>query len=373
MAYLIDTTLREGVQGPGVCFDLALKKQIAVGLVDIGIDEVELGLAVAGDQELKLFGTWFTDQYPNQPFSLWCRCCDTDIYFAKGMNPDVLALSIPVSDLHLTEKLKKNRAWAKKTLEHAIRFAFFLGIKKVAVGFEDATRADAKFVREMAEIVRKVGGFRIRLADTVGVASPATMCKLIDTVADLDLQVGVHCHNDFGMATANTIASLEHGAHWADVTVLGLGERAGNSRLEEVVGFLTLQKGGTAYNLLSMCALSRSLARATKRLIPQARAIVGEDIFTCETGLHLQGLMANPQTYEPYEPHVVGAERRLLIGSKVGRHAVGTTLQRMGFSSPDTVVLRILTRRVRALSSEKKRPLVDQEIRGIATAFLGSP
>jgi homocitrate synthase NifV len=370
MAYLIDTTLREGAQGPGVCFDLALKKQIAAGLVDTGIDEVELGLAAAGDQELKLFGTWFTDQYPNQPFSLWCRCCDRDIYFAKGVNPDVLALSIPVSDLHLTEKLKKNRAWAKKTLEHAIRFAFFLGFQKVAVGFEDATRADVRFVREMAEVVKRAGGFRIRLADTVGVASPATMCKLIDAVADLDVQVGVHCHNDFGMATANTIASLEHGVNWGDVTVLGLGERAGNSRLEEVATFLTLHKKWAGYDLLAMRRLSQLLLRATGRQISESRAILGESIFTCETGLHLQGLLANPKTYEPYDPCAVGASRRLVFGSKVGCHAMGETLKRLGFPRQDKVVLAELTSRVRSLASDRQRGLADHEIIGLAVSCL---
>lgn len=368
---LIDTTLREGEQAPGVCFDLLLKKKIAQGLVATGVAEIELGIAVAGDSDLIEFGHWFQALYPEQSFSLWSRCCREDIYFARSLNPSVLALSVPVSDLHLHDKLAKDRNWARERLRGAIRFAFFLGASKVAVGFEDATRADNDFIREMAVIAREEGAFRLRLADTVGVATPKVMGQKIDTVAGLGLEIGVHCHNDFGMATANTIASLEHGAKWADVTVLGLGERAGNSRLEEVASFLKLQKGGSSYDLLAMCRLSRFLAQKIGRQIPVARPMLGDDIFTCETGLHLQGLMANPQTYEPYDPSCVGGKRRLLVGAKAGRHAVGKTVQRLGFAEPDPTDLAKLTRQVRALSHEKKRPLVDHEVVGLAVACLG--
>lgn len=371
MVRLIDTTLREGEQTPGVFFDLAQKKEIVKGLLATGIDELELGIVGAGDTDLKRLCQWVHGHYPEQRFALWSRCCFADIYAASTLRPPVLALSIPVSDLHIREKISKDRTWVRDTLVQSIRFAFFLGVQEVAVGFEDATRADINFIRELACLAQQEGAFRVRLADTVGVASPRSICELIDSIADVGVEVGLHCHNDFGMATANTIAGLEHGAHWADVTVLGLGERAGNSRLEEVVSYFALQTKTLDYHLLSMRTLSEFVMGLTERAVAQARPIIGDAIFSCETGLHLQGLMTNPQTYEPYDPVSVGGKRQILIGGKVGRYAVGKTLKRLGVSCPDGADLTEITRRIRALAREKKRPLGDQEIVGLATMCLG--
>lgn len=169
------------------------------------------------------------------------------------------------------------------------------------------------------------------------------------------------------MATANTITGLEHGAVWGDVTLLGLGERAGNSRLEEVLAFLALQKDRESYDLQGLPDLSRMVAEESGREISPSCPIIGENLFSCDTGIHLQGLMADPATYEPFDPRLVGASRNLLIGSKAGRRSIVATLARLGLPLPDESGLTRLTRRIRSLAVEEKRSLDDQEIRELAS------
>ncbi|MDA3834856.1 MAG: hypothetical protein PF495_15830 [Spirochaetales bacterium] len=367
MVQLIDTTLREGEQTPGVVFNIDMKKAIVQHLVAIGIDEIELGIASAKKEDMVQLTDWIHTAFPEQPFSLWSRCRTEDIYSAARLSPSVMALSIPVSDLHLERKLGKDRTWAKKQLASSIALALSCGVAKVAVGFEDATRADLSFVTQLAHVAHNSGAFRLRLADTVGVASPKQMAALLDAIACVGLQRGVHCHNDFGMATANTIASFEYGADWGDVTVMGIGERAGNSRLEEVVSYLTLQKGLAKYDLHSLQRLSRLVAHGAGRTISSARPILGEKLFTCETGLHVQGLMADPQTYEPFAPERIGAKRQILIGAKSGCRAIAATRQRLSLPSLNEMMLAKFTSRVRRVAHDLQRPLADHELVELAS------
>ena len=163
---------------------------------------------------------------------------------ASRLKPDILSLSIPVSDLHLEQRLGKDRTWARQQMNAAIAMTLEAGIQ-VSVGFEDATRAENGFLAEMAGLAAQAGAGRIRLADTVGICSPLKISTMIQTMKEGvgECELAVHTHNDFGMATANAVAALEAGATWADATVLGLGERAGCARLEELVGYLALEKG----------------------------------------------------------------------------------------------------------------------------------
>ena len=366
MVHLIDTTLREGEQSPGVLFSPSTRRRIIKGLIGVGVDEIELGVVTAKGRFLESLCDWMRQVFPQQSFSLWCRCRAEDIHLAAQLRPSLLALSIPVSDLHIERKLVKTRSWAKKQLGDSIALALALGIKKVAVGFEDATRADPVFMREMAQTARLSGAFRLRLADTVGIASPKQIAKCLETVTGLGLVLGVHCHNDFGMATANTLHGLDSGADWLDATILGLGERAGNSRLEEVVSYLVLQKGIQKYDLAKLRGLSTFVAQAVGRTISPQRPVLGHEIFTCETGLHLHGLLADPQLYEPYEPESIGLKRTMLIGSKVGNRMIAATLDRLELPRPATTHgLTDLTCRIRQLAREKKRVLSDTEIIGL--------
>ena len=334
---IIDSTLREGEQAPGITFTDAHRRTIIKYLDQVGVDEIELGVASPVNMYLarlvadarKIAGT-------RCRLGIWSRCLEKDIDFAAWCRPDVLSLSVPASDLHIGERLGKSRGWVQEQLAMSIRQALALDIPMVSVGMEDATRAEPEFLLTLAEIAGKNGAQRVRLADTVGVSTPAAIRELVQLVKNtLAIDVGVHCHNDFGMATANSIQALEAGAGWLDATVLGLGERSGNCRLEEVVGFVTLIQGDERYRPEYLPGLCGYLAEITGIPIPGNHPIVGEKIFTCETGLHQHGLAVNPATYEPYEPGLVGAERNVQFGQKSGRRALHLQLGKQGVSLSD--------------------------------------
>ena len=368
MKGLIDSTLREGEQTVGVSFALAAKQAIVAGLLKIGIEEIELGIVNPADHELSELMRYARQVAGYTRLSLWCRCNDADIDHAAGLAPDVLSLSIPASDLHIAKKLQKSKAWVLARVASAIRRALAHGIGFVSLGLEDATRADADFLSALLKTAQANGAARIRLADTVGISTPSEMASLVKKCRDLAprLQIGVHTHNDFGMATANGLAAIEAGADWADVTILGLGERAGNARLEEVAGFCALRRG-RGYDTRAIAELSQRVARFVNLAIPANRPIVGANIFACETGLHLQGLLTAPESYEPYDPGRVGAERRLLFGHKIGRGAIRNWLIAQGKSTaPER--LAEMAQGIRRQAIQLGRPIPDDELGAVALA-----
>ena len=344
---IIDTTLREGEQAPGLSFTLTEKKAIVAGLVRVGIAEIEAGIASPMVPYLAELVASCRALHPGLAISLWGRCRGEDIACAADIRPDILSLSIPVSDLHLEKRLGKNRDWARRSMLAAISEAKQLGLR-VAVGFEDASRAERSFLVEMATAAHLQGAERLRLADTVGICSPAQMVELVGLLKQQvpNCELAVHTHNDFGMASANAIAALEAGAGWADATILGLGERTGCARLEELVGYFGLTNRDSSLAPEYLRQLAGYVAERAAVWIEASRPVIGERIFTCETGLHVQGLQRDPRTYEPYPPERVGAERRLLFGAKSGRRAIGDCLARFGLSLSDaqrheqTVTLR---------------------------------
>lgn len=349
---LIDTTLREGAQAPGVAFSAAARLRIIAGLGQVGIDEIELGAASP-------LHTWLPELVKQARaltaksccLALWCRCRADDIAFAATCHPDVLSLSIPVSDSHIRERLGKDRSWVRETLIRSLEQALALGIPYISVGLEDASRAELDFVCAMAQTATQHGARRIRLADTVGICSPGSIRPLVLAMKSaINLPVGVHCHNDFGMATANSIAALEAGASSLDAAVLGLGERAGCCRLEEAAGYLALVQGNRRYKPEHLPALCQTVAEASGRSIAASHPLVGADIFTCETGLHQHGLAVNPATYEPYPPERVGSQRTLRFGQKTGKRAVALQLAKHGLHLEESEIQQ-LTRQVRACGS----------------------
>ncbi|MFH1218177.1 MAG: pyruvate carboxyltransferase [Pseudomonadota bacterium] len=365
MKGLIDSTLREGEQTPGVSFRLSTKIQIARLLARVGIEEIEIGIATPYDRELPELVRLCRREITAGRLALWCRCAEDDIKHGASLKPDVLSLSMPASDMHIFDKMNRNHDWAIATLEKSVKLSRAIGVPFVSVGLEDATRADNDFLLQMVRTAERSGAHRVRIADTVGIASPAMISSLVRRIiGSCSLEIGVHTHNDFGMATANGIAALESGAHWADATVLGLGERAGNSRLEEIAGYLALREGSRPYKTAHLRSLCRVVAKAANLPIAGNHPVVGRSIFTCETGLHLQGLTRNPATYEPYDPSRVGGHRRLLLGKKAGKRAIMDKLDSMGVNMAETELERI-TSLVRLHAGSKKRPLNDEEILAI--------
>ncbi len=366
---IIDSTLREGEQAPGVHFSARDRISLVRALARVGVDEIELGIATPVHGHLPgLVRRARRIAGDRCRLGLWSRCRRQDIRFAARCRPDVLSLSIPVSDLHIGQRLRKDRSWVLETVADSVRLALELGIPRVALGLEDGSRADVDFLLQVAGTAERNGAFRVRLADTVGICSPGELGALIRLLRErIGIGIGVHCHNDFGMATANSVAALEAGANWADATVLGLGERAGNCRLEEMIGFLALRRGSDRYRPELLPGLCRDVAAAAGLTIAPNHPLVGPGLFTCETGLHQHGLAVNPATYEPYEPCRVGAERRLRFGLKTGTRAIRLHLASQGIELTDPQ-LRHLVSAVRTMG----RALDTEQLLRLAGRLTGA-
>ena len=368
MKGLIDSTLREGSQTFGVAFSLVQKKKIFSGLCSVGIEEIEIGLATALDEDLPELIKFCRAHDAGRRLALWSRCCREDILFAHSLQPDVLSLSIPVSDIHIDKKLHRDRQWVLDTARTSIHKARQLGFKVVSLGLEDATRADQSLLKRIVKMAIAAGVDRLRLADTVGIANPIEFAGLVQKIKSLgSVEVGVHAHNDFGMATANSLTALDAGADWADVTALGLGERAGNARLEELASYLTLQRK-KIYKLEPLKGLATSVAHMSGRAIEPQKPIVGEKIFYCETGLHLQGLKKDTSTYEPFSPEIVGASRKLQYGSKIGRKEVLSCLGGIK-KHANSINLDEIALSVRRKAEAIGRPLKRRELLSLITSF----
>jgi len=364
---LVDSTLREGSQAVGVAFSLEQKVAIARYLVQIGIEEVEVGIASPLDKELPDLIVRCRGEAGVKRLSLWCRCRKEDITCALRLAPEVLSLSIPVSDLQIGVKLGLGRPAVLAMVAKAVATAR-AGVPYLSLGLEDATRADPAFLREIVIVACAGGVDRIRIADTVGVATPGSIGALVRGLRrNFKVEIGVHMHNDFGMATANGVAALEAGANWVDVTVLGLGERAGNSRLEEVAGYLALQTG-RPYATTLFSDLARLAADCSGRTIEPHQPVIGAGIFACETGLHLAGLAKDPRTYEPYEPILVGARRQLSYGPKVGRQGVAERLRQLGLHCQEAQLGR-LVEAFRGQCRIMGRPLQDRELMQLVAQY----
>lgn len=359
---IIDTTLREGEQTPGTTFSLADKFRILDGLARVGVDEAELGISSQFTSCTGPLVRYCRSHHPQLSLSLWSRCNSDDIEHAGKLQPDILSLSIPVSDIHLHKRLKKDRRWAKISMIDGLRQAIHLGMV-TSIGFEDATRSDPLFLREMARTAVEHGASRIRIADTVGISSPGRFANLIsDIKVDIgNCRLAVHTHNDFGMATANGVAAVEAGANSVDTVVLGLGERTGCARLEEVAGYFSLIHGDQRYKPEHLKPLADLLASLTGKNIPGNQPLVGEDIFTCETGLHVQGLQADPVSYEPFPPERVLAERKMLFGAKSGRRALSNHITQLTGGQMEKLPLAALSN-IRRTATQLGRTLSDSEI-----------
>lgn len=370
-AIIIDSTLREGEQTPGVHFSQDERCAIIGQLCRMGVEEIELGIASKKNSHLPELLTLarkiVAETGGRQQLGLWCRCHPDDIDFAATCHPDVLSLSIPASDLHIHERLGKDRTWILRTLQAAVARARTAGIPFISLGLEDATRADPEFLRQLAGTARACGAQRLRLADTVGIGSPATITAMVKAIRQQSgLPCGVHTHNDFGMATANAIVALEAGASSLDATVLGLGERAGNCRLEEATAYLCLLKGRGHYQVDLLPELCRMVSEAAQIPIAANHPVVGTAIFTCETGLHLHGLTVSPDTYEPYPPERVGAVRTLRFGRKSGKRALGNHLAALGHPIDDALA-EALAGQLRTLPEYPAQGLSDPELLELAT------
>jgi homocitrate synthase NifV len=366
---LLDTTLRDGEQAVGVIFSRWEKEQIATLLAEIGVPAIEAGFPALGPEEkdcirtvveadLKVRG----DGHPLE-INAFARARREDVRDAAECGVHGVIISISTSDTHIERKFRRSRQWVLERVEEAADEARGRGLI-FTLSANDASRTDLSFLIEYYRLAERLGARMVRYSDSLGVDDPFTTYKRIKLIGqEISLPIEMHTHNDFGMATANVLAGIRAGASSVAASIGGLGERTGNSPLEEVVMALRhLYRVDLGIETRRFREVSEYVAMASQRAIPIWKAIIGANVFAHESGIHADAILKNPSNYEAFSPEEVGLQRQIIIGKHSGSKALIHKFNVEFGIELDAGTANRLLERVRATAVELKRPLFDKEL-----------
>lgn len=356
-----DTTLRDGEQAAGIVFANIEKLRIAKLLDELGVQQIESGIPAMGGDEKKAIRK-IAQMGLNASVLGWNRASLEDIEHSIDCDVDSVAISMSASDIHIEHKLRKSREWVLDRIQEAVEFASDHGLY-ISCNGEDASRADPEFLIEFAKTAAEAGAHRFRYCDTLGIDDPFSAYKNVKMILDnVDIDVEMHTHNDFGMATANAVAGIKAGAKFVSTTVMGIGERTGNTPLEEIVMTCKhILKIPTGVETERLKEVAEFVAKASGRDIPPWKPIVGENCFAHEAGIHTDGVIKYLSNYEPYSPEEVGQTRKIIIGKHSGRSAIISALKEKGITVDEETASKLLPL-VRAASVSLKRSLSTNEL-----------
>ena len=366
---VFDTTLRDGAQSPGFSISADEKLIIARQLERLGVDVIEAGMPASSKGELESIKLIVKDRLKSKVCAL-ARSITADIDAAIQSEVDYIHIFIATSDIHLKHKLKLSREKALQKAVESIEYAKSHGLF-VEFSAEDATRSDLEYLKNFYRAVDDAGAEMLNVPDTVGIMMPKGMFNLVKELKKVVKKpISVHCHNDFGLAVANTLAGIEAGAEQAQVTINGLGERAGNASLEEVIVAFNLLRGGkTNIKTQLIYQTSQLVSKLGGIPVQPNKAIVGENAFTHEAGIHTHGLISSPLTYEPIKPDYVGRSSRFVAGKFAGSHGIKAELKDYGFH-PNKKQLKEIVDKVKQRGDSGER-VTDNDLLEIARTVIG--
>jgi len=365
---IFDTTLRDGEQTPGVDITADQKVEIAIKLDQLGVDVIEAGFPVVSDGEVDAIKRIRALGLRAEICGL-ARTVKNDIDKAIDCDLNYIHTFIATSDIHLQYKLKMTREQVLDKAIFAVEYAKKHGLK-VEFSAEDATRSDRNYLNQIFKAVAETGADRIDIPDTVGYATPKYISELVkDVIAVTKLPVSVHCHDDFGLAVANSIAGFESGASCAHVTINGLGERAGNASLEEVVMALQcLYNYQHNINTYILYDVSKFVSNTMGIIVQPNKAIIGENAFGHESGIHTHGILNNPLTYEPISPQLVGRKRWLQAGKHAGAHGIKAILEEFGIDTTEDQLKQIVNKQ--KTIADSGQPITTSDLLSITSEVI---
>ena len=361
---LVDTTCRDGEQMPGISFNIEEKLAIAAMLDDMRVEQLET-FATYNDSDRQC-ARLLAERSKNISIMGWNRLVKKDVEDSLASDIDAVSVSTDTSDLALRQKLKMTRDKQIEKLIDCVEYAKSHGLY-VCFNAGDATRTDVDYLVRFAQAGKDAGGDRFRICDTIGILTPAVSFKLIETVmSNVDIDVEFHAHNDFGLAVANALAACEAAAPfegqalWVSTTINGLGERAGNVPLEIFVMNLHNHYGIDKYETKRILPLAKLVEAASGQAIPLNYPVVGGNIFTHKSGIHVDGVLKNPKLYEAIDPEKIGATRKIALGKHSGKAAIKYRLDQLNLSASSEKIEE-LRLEINRIAENRKSDLTDDD------------